>query len=195
MKWQRGYKFSLLSQVLLFKIITTVQIYLGQDWISSKISKICQKRSWQVQSCALNSKKQLYTPSYVCEVRTWARWAKPHLLQHRKVQSLVSEVPNLGKPSRIKSSRLFASQLDTQGTHTSQKPQNTHLSTQGHQVIVSYTSAIEQLACFSWAGILSSWQPKDYQPFHTCRQDSTNNDLRLPQCNIHYLYFQKLHLN
>lgn len=31
MKAQRGYKFSLLSRVLLFRIITTVQIYLGQN--------------------------------------------------------------------------------------------------------------------------------------------------------------------
>lgn len=30
MKRQRGYRFSLLSQVLLFRIITTVQIYVGR---------------------------------------------------------------------------------------------------------------------------------------------------------------------
>lgn len=65
MQWQRVYKFSLLSQVVLFRIITTVQIYLGQDWVFSEISNICHERSWQVQSCAFNSKKQLYTSYYV----------------------------------------------------------------------------------------------------------------------------------
>lgn len=139
MKWQRGYKLSLLSQVLLFSIITAVQIYLGQDWGFSEISKICHERSWQVQSCAFNSKKQLYSPCYVCEVSTWTGWAKPHLLQHKRVQSLVSEVPNLRKPSGIKSSRLFALQLVfTQGIYTSPNWQNTHLSTQSHQVTVSH---------------------------------------------------------
>lgn len=29
MNWQRGYKLSLLSQLPLFRIITTIQIYLG----------------------------------------------------------------------------------------------------------------------------------------------------------------------
>lgn len=139
MRWQKGYKLSLLSQVLLFTIITTVQIYLRQDWIFSEISKICHERSWQVQSCAFNSKKQLYIPCYVCEVSTWAGWAKPHLLQHKRVQSLVSEAPNLRNPSGIKSFKLFAPQLAfTQGIHISQNQQDTHLSTQGHQVTVSY---------------------------------------------------------
>lgn len=95
------------------------------------------------------------------EVSTWARWANPHLLQHKRVQSLVSEVPNLRKPSRIKTSRLFAPQVDTQDSHTSQNWQDTYIWTlKVTKSLFLTTSKIEWLVCFSWAGIMSSWQAK-----------------------------------
>lgn len=196
MRWQRGYKLSLPSQVLLFSVITTVHIYLGQDWVFSEISKICHERSWQVQSCAFNSKKQLNIPCYVCEVSTWAGWAKPHLLQHKTVQSLVSKVPNLRKPSGIKSFKLCStSGIYTRHPHLSEPAGHTseHSRSPSH----CFLPPLKLSGWFVLAGLefCHLVKPKDYQPYHTCRQDSTNNDLRLPQCNIHCLCFQNLHSN
>lgn len=203
MNWQRGYKLSLLSQLPLFRMITTVQIYLGhffffiksQDWVFS-----CQKyqtaaaamkgpgKSRAVPLTARSNPTPLLCATPVTSART--QGGLNHTFCSQKDSwpgfwgsNLNKTTWNKGK-SRLttcSANGIYASWLSTPSPKVLRcRPGlnrdtgmtcNRALRSPSH----CFLSPLKLTARFVLAGPETCYlgRPKDYQPHHTPRQDST----------------------
>lgn len=211
MNWQRGYKLSLLSQLPLFRMITTVQIYLGHFFFIKSQDCVFSCQKCPIAAAAMKSPgKCRAVPLTARSNPTPLLYAMPMTSAHK--QGGLNHTFHNQKGSPLG----FWGSNPNKTLWNKQRSRLTSHSTTGIHTIHTFSELVWHATghsrspshCFLSPLKLSGWfvlagpefcylsRPKDYQPRYTCRQDSTqqcqNTDLRLARCNIHCLYFQKL---
>lgn len=159
MNWQRGYKLSLLSQLPLFRMITTVQIYLGH-----LVFFLLRAR---IESFLVRNIKQLQLLGKVLASAELCLWLQQggltRTFRNRTDSPLGSCGSNPNKtlwnkeryrPTTCSTTGICASWLAT----ASPNPYPMQLGTRVAKPLLLITTKIKWLVCFSWARILLSQQ-------------------------------------